>query len=310
MRRRSYRVVLVCTIVLAGCSGFGGSGPAGSGGEGEGSGEAVASVTPAPVPAAETPERLAPGLTSDGVANASALFAADSVVLRNRSFGVRTNRTIEYTNGTVRERTVGTVRVGPGGRNYSVRYEFRERPSPSNPDGPGVAWLGYYSGGERTLRALGFANGTTRYESVSTQVGASIQRSITRPGREYERLLEASETRVLDRSIRNGTSLYVLETSEIPPQYLGFYSGFEDSRNATLRVLVDERGLIRRHRLAYTARTEANVTVRVSETVRYTDLGATIVVRPPWYDDALRATNGTDSTTASAAIDSTTGGEA
>ena len=300
--------LLACLLVLAGCSGFSGAGP-----DSGGSDASRANVTPAPVPAVDTPERLAPGLTADGVTNASALADAHDAAVRRASVTVRSNRSIEYANGTLRQRTTGTVRVGRNGTAYAARYEFTGRPLWLDPDSPDIVRTGYYwSAGERTLRTVAFANETTRYEDLSAALGASVRRSLTRPGQEYERLLEDTETRVIARTTRNGRELYVVEASGMTSQYFSWYRGFENPRDATMRLLVDERGVVRRHRFAYTATIEATATVRIVERVRYTDLGNTTVERPPWYDEALRATNGTDvgdantTATTSASIDAST----
>ncbi|MFC6965212.1 hypothetical protein ACFQL7_28445 [Halocatena marina] len=94
-RRVPLSLGLVCLLVLAGCSGFGGSlrtSPS-------------PTISPADVPTDRTPttpqNQLAPGVLPSGVYNASALAAVHNRTLTNTSFTIRTNVTVTSPNGTV-----------------------------------------------------------------------------------------------------------------------------------------------------------------------------------------------------------------
>jgi hypothetical protein len=315
MKRAACIVSVVCLVVLGGCSGFaagpgpgpGAGGPQGDRSNGGGGGgtdrsEPAANVTPAPVPAVEKDRALAPRLDEAGVTNASTLAAAHEAALRETSYTVRTNRTRTDVNGTLRQRVRATVRVGPNG-SYNARYEFAQRPSWQATGGPAVVRIGYFAGDGQAIQAVALANGTTQYEVLPAELAASIRRSLAGRGERYERLLTGAKTRVASRTTRGDTRLFGVEATDVMVGYFGSAGPRGDPRDATLSLLVDERGLVRRHWLTYAASTETNATVRTTETVRYSDVGETTVERPPWYDAARRVmnrsveSNGTNRTT-------------
>jgi hypothetical protein len=292
MRREFCCVLLVVAIVSAGCSGF-----ATDGGSGEGKdGDPTVSVTPAPVPSVETRERLAPGLSDDGIENASALAAAHDFELRNRSFTLRMNQTVEYANGSLRGRTVGVVRVVPDGAAFRTNYTITGTPIASHTTDFELVRTERWFGGERGLAASTFANDTTNYDRFSAEFGSSIVRSFIDNGDRYARLLDGARTRVVGRTERDGKTFYRVAASDPSSTALARYPSLESAENATLEALVSSRGFVRAHRLAYRATTENGSTLRIVESVRYTDIGDTTVRRPPWYEEALRATNRTNAT--------------
>lgn len=68
---------------------------------------------------------------------------------------------------------------------------------------------------------------------------------------------------------------------------------YRNPRNITFRALIDSRGIVHEYRLAYTAtgtKTNTNVTTRIVETIRYTEIGSTNVERPSWYETANQST--------------------
>jgi len=299
------RATLAClfvagAVVLSGCGAFGGSAPE------------TRTVTPAPVPTTEpTPTpvpRLAPGITTRGVANASALAAAHDAVLRNASFTRRSNLTITYRNGTVRERRRAVTRLGAGHeRLFSVASGTNV---PAFVAGsPSVSVLGVkrnevYSNGTRALSAVTYANGTTAYSEVATEL---IHESFTDTDRAYlTRALGRTETRVVGPISRNDTTLYRVVATEAALSAVRPPPTYGSIRNVRFRALVDARGVLRERRVTYTATTANGTTVSVTRSIQYRQIGATTVGRPVWYEAAIEnTTNATNTRTTTNTRDAT-----
>jgi hypothetical protein len=105
VHRAFLRGLLVASVVLAGCGAVGPSGPP----------ERDPTVTPATVPL--TPP---PGLSEEGVVNASALVAAHAGLLDATAATRVSNRTVRYPNGTLRTENRTTL-SGPRARLVVVR---------------------------------------------------------------------------------------------------------------------------------------------------------------------------------------------
>jgi hypothetical protein len=298
------RATLAClfvagAVVLSGCGAFGGSAPE------------TRTVTPAPVPTTEpTPTpvpRLAPGITAEGVANASALAAAHDAVLQDASYTRRSNLTITYRNDTVRERRRVVTRVGAGHERLSSvasGTSVSAFVAGSPPVLLGAKRNEVYSNGTRALSAVTYANGTTAYYEIAT---GSVQESFADTDRAYlARALDRTETRVTGPISRNNTTLYRVLATEAalsavhpPPKYGSI-------RKVRFRALVDSSGVLRERRMSYTATTGNGTTVSVTRSVEYRKVGATTVERPAWYGAAIESiTNATNTTTAMDARDAT-----
>jgi len=257
----TWRPLVCCLLVLlAGCGGFAGNG------------EPTRTLTPAEVPtetATETPEpRLAPGMTEAGVVDPVSLAAAHATTLRKTAYTAVWNASEWTRDGTLRYRTTTSARVGTAQRRYhyvntNVRNGTTRR-------------VERWSDGDRAL--VRSANGTVTVargrdgQSLSPEQALPIDLTAERG---IERVFQAMETRVVDRTQVNGTTHYRLEGEGIQEPNL------TPLRNASLSAVVDERGVVHRYRLAYTT-TRGGETVRVVAVVRFREIGTTDVERPSW----------------------------
>jgi len=111
-----------------------------------------------------------------------------------------------------------------------------------------------------------------------------------------EKLFNTIETRVTGRTTSNGTTLYrVVGTNATNPVALGSAT-LQNPRNVTFRAVVTSQGVIREHRVSYTATTNDGP-VRVDRRVRYTDIGNTTIERPAWYEEAIENVSTTTTST-------------
>ena len=282
MSRTLAAIAVATLVVIAGCSAvFSDSG---------GGGESTPTVTPMAVPTDEpTPEptlgpntTLAPGLTGQGIENASALVAAHTARLRNTSFVTRTNTTGLATNGSVVLRRTDTLRAGPPGSGVYSVTELNGSPPSSSVATPvrTVIW----SNDGRLLVNGTYANGTTEYDRVNStglRYGASgaALRYILEP-------LGTANTSVTELE-RNGTTLYRVR---------GRVRDAERG-NVSVRLIVDAGGLIHKYRTSQRTTFDENVSRIVSER-RFSRIGtADAPERPSWVDEALNRTTSTSDRT-------------
>ena len=302
MKRAALAGALVCVLLLAGCSGFadgGSQSEAGVDGNEGATGVSSANVTPAPVPTIEPtpdpPTEVAPGITEAGVRNASALARAHDAILEDTNYTVIRNVTYRAANGTVLTHRRSVSRVGTDGRRC-VGRTWREA--------TGLRREAVWSSGERLLRARTYANGTRTYRRTEFET-ADRGRAIgagTGSG-QIDRVFTVAEVRVVDRYEHNGTVLYRLVSASAARSGTSATDRSDrDGRAVSAEALVTIQGLVRSYEFQQTLSDDLDGTTRIVVSTRYVDVGTTTVERPPWYDDALRATNGTKSTTASAAI--------
>jgi hypothetical protein len=279
MRRALGMVLIAVLVVLAGCSGV----------LGGGGGEPTETVTPAAVPTDEpTPTpvpRLAPGLTRQGIENASALIGAHTSLLQNRSFTQKSNTTGVAQNGSSLFQTISTSRSGPAGEKvYTVSERNGSYGSPSDLSFPVRTEV--WANDERLFRKRTYANGTATYDRFEQRYGAS--------GAGLIYLLEpfgTANTSVTTRE-RNGTTLYLVQGESQGE------SAFRQG-NVSLRLLVDSRGLIHSYRTVREIPSDESLARVVSET-RISKVGATDAPeRPSWVGEAMNRTtsvarNGTE----------------
>jgi hypothetical protein len=289
-------VAFVLAVVLAGCGGIADSGlepesdsvepgaeaEAGTEiGAGTGGGSASSIVTPAPVPAVSTPatrRSAAPGLTRSDVRNASLLADAHVDALSNTSYAVRQNVTRRSTDGRLRSRSVSVAR--PNGSRFRYAIDRFDRNRAGEPSEYRVE---RFFNGRRVLGAT-TRDGETTYSLDRDRNGSEARASVLGDptnARAVERLFDGFEMRVAGTTERNGSTLYTVVTTR--PQRLAPLA------NVTLRALVDRNGVIRAYCVSYTAdRGDSRVDIAVR--VAFTDLGATTVVRPVWYERAVENT--------------------
>lgn len=305
-------VVLTAALVLAGCSGFAGDRAGGNGTERNGvepPGEGDSGVTPAPVPTiegTETPRRLAPGLLETGVSDPGALLAAHRTVVEGEPYTVRAVVNATYTNGTTYYRSVVTARVAEGGE----RYDYTGTLLSAAADEGDRARYERWSDGRTTLTASLAANATAEIENASegtlradgnvtyrripVEFGRNAE--IHDPPPYSERIDEqigGAETVVRDRTDAVGPTYYIVSLTGARDLSAFADGRFRNVQNVSGRFLVSPEGFIREYRVTFTATSRSGKAVRVIESITYSSVGWTTVERPPWYDEALNATNGT-----------------
>ena len=278
--RPGLAVTFVCLVVLAGCGTGGSGGPRGT-------------VTPAPVPDGATPtsdraQRLAPGVTAEGVVAPTRLVTAHTAALRGRSFTTVRRAVTHGEDGGFRSEVVTRGRVGEDRRRLFVDRRA---------SGPLVRSIGLagrteqYVGERRTVRRE-TQNGTVRYSSdrrnPGTVAGTVLLSDIT-AGSTISLALHGMNFSVIPvEGASNGTRYRLVSTDITDSGTLIGLAG-ENARNVTFEATVTPDGLVTWFELSYTAdRGDSSVTV--VRTVAFEDVGTTTVERPPWF---ANATNGT-----------------
>jgi hypothetical protein len=266
MLARRALVGLLLVVTLAGCSGL--SSP------GDPTPTLSPAAVPTDVPTDRPPRRLAPGVTESGIVDASALAAAHAEVLTGARVTLRYNYTERALDGALRWRTVTTVRFGDDGR-----YRYARTDSDANGTARRVE---RWSDGERVVERQRVGDNTTveilrdaRGDPLAPDAALPVDRD---DGRGIEAVFDAVPTTVTGRERRNGTTYYRLSgTGPATPNP----TAIED---ASLRAVVDGRGLVHRYRLGYTIDRGDGPPGRVVGILRVTDLGETTVRRPGWAE--------------------------
>jgi predicted small secreted protein len=308
-RRTLPSLLLVCVLVLAGCSGLSGQGADGDAGiEGDGTGAGV-SVTPAPVPTVGRTEPsssgLPPGFTSQGVTDVDALFAAHRSALDNTTYSVRAVVNATHPNGTNYYRSAARARVTErdDGYYYSSRFDHPNRST--NTLVRYESWSGggtiltaltrrerATSGGNATADGEAAASRNTTYRAIRSEYETNTGLyGLPRYGERIAAQLGAAESSLRDRTDTAGPAYYALSLGSVR-DLQGLADGrFRDPQAASGRILVSPQGFVREYRLRYTATTPKGHTVRVTESITYSAVGRTTVTRPPWYETAIERTN-------------------
>lgn len=274
------RAALVAVLVLlAGCNGFAGTET-----------RTTASVTPAPVPS--SPD-YPPGVTENGVVDASRLASAHARAVSNQSYTLRSNRTVRYTNGTIRSRLTVSVQLAAN-RSYLVHARTTGDRAPTFLGRP-PANATFWSNGSQYVRAYTI-NGETTYNSfeppdqfiatwrywVST---AAFGGEGSFAQQKYEQTFSSVDTRITRvDSPRNETLFRVVGRPTGDPQFLP--ADISRVRNLTVVSLVTSAGLVRSYRVQYVGVVNGE-RVRVRWTVDYSRVGSTTIERPSWYGRAV-----------------------
>jgi hypothetical protein len=288
-----YSVILVVLLVLAGCSGFPGSGPDASN----------VRVTPADVPTDDRTAvprgQIAPGVTSTGVYNASALTHAHAQTLGNTSFTIRVNLTYHYTNGTQAGQTIGKLRVESGPPVLiQAHYRFAVqqsdiRRSNRSPAIAGDRWYGPDSRYGRTI----YANNTTSYRAIPERMHRDSSYDLTY-FRTINRTLSDVDTQVTQLT-RNGSTYYRIE-GPMKREYLSASSSNKQnsSQNNSQWLLIDSRGVIHEYHYTVTSLGPNETTMHRHYDVSFQRIGNTTVKQPAWVEKARNRTEPTNRTTA------------
>jgi hypothetical protein len=265
---------LVCLlVVLAGCGATTGGAPA------------TGTLTAAPVPT-ETPRTTAVPATTTSPPDAThPLVRNHRRATEGRSVTVRVDRTRRAENGTL----LGRDRVE--GRFAADRSQFRidsvttGRPTPSGAerlttlDGPGPANDGDGSAGRLDRRPP--------YVDVASELLPADPTLVDR----LPVLLGAPTVEVVGQL--DLKTYEVAVTTPVDPGRVAALEGVDAAENASLRLLIDQRGVVRYYRFSYTAVVDGR-RVTVVERVGFTRLGETGLDAPTdfsWTDGTIR--NGT-----------------
>lgn len=272
---RAGAVALACLLALAGCSAVpGGSTPQGT-------------LTPAPVPESPTDtERLAPGLTSEGVTGPLTLANAHGAALE-RSHRFHSNRTVRYRNGTVHARADQRTAVGPNGFRSTVSVAGRPGFVTSGPPTEATFWSNGTVLVERIQR-----DDDTRYRYLDDETynrGTGFYNSLRRPKPWWDHyaLFTAVESRVVDRSAVGGETRYTVVGERLrDPAVFGAAANVRQPENVSLRATVTERGLVRSFELSYDGTLRNGERVHVTRSVVYDLTAVSPIDRPSWFEAA------------------------
>lgn len=263
-----HTAALACLLVVAGCSGTPVADPS--------TVDEVA--TPAPVPTESLPEdRIAPGVSTDGIVDPERLADAHNEYLHERSYTRVSGTTYRFENGTVLARNTFNRSHAP-----ATNRQLLERDSVGGP-------------GPRT-NYTEWANGTVAVERIERD-GAVRYTWRERPDERYRHhgggiatFIAEQDPTVVGKRQANGTTEYVLVSRNATG--LRLLEQVEATRETTPRLVavVTREGLVRSAQVTVRGRYHGTP-VRVRLHYAITDVGETTVARPPWLDEARDATS-------------------
>ena len=261
--------VLALCLVTAGCTGFVGSDPAAS-----------ETVTPAPVPESP-PTAVAPGLSEEGVRDVDALVRAHVAGLSNTSYTVEHRRTVDGATGA--RRVDQTTRA-------EISAQYRSYTAVRTITGPAVTdqEIRTHSEDRRAIQwILGDGTNSSKIVADGRGIGAP-----PRPPREalffeptyHSRIralfLGANVTAVVpvhtgDAETR-GTRVVWVHANSAADRSQFPVAAADRVGDVSFTATVMPSGVVRSYDLQYTV-VRNGTTLRVTESLRYTDLGATTV---------------------------------
>lgn len=280
MREAHLRYLLAAALVVV--AGYGVYTAAPQAGESSAP-SATTAPTPTAVPTTEEPaEKLAPGLTSEGVTDVWALSSAHANQLRNTSYTAVSVGSTWNDNRSFVWNVYATTQASHA--NSSVYFTRNVSGTTSPTGGLGrnvVLWHNDTHSFTRYVRQ----NGTVTYrQTTPTQDllrGNPATESFVAP------LFGSTNTTIVERIERNGTTLYrVISTSQPESETA---AGIDRS-NHSVSALVDSSGLVHRYQLSYDIHQAADSTLHISRTWRLTGVGSTTVTKPEWVDEARKET--------------------
>jgi hypothetical protein len=233
---------------------------------------------------------IPPGLSENGVQDASALASAHREILRDQSRTVEVTETIRYENGSLRGSKRATYRVDPASGIATAVVE----PTVSGglfapPFLPSAATLEFYRNGTTVLAKV--TNDTT-----SKRLPVQGTEGSLRSPKMVPTLLTATNLQYNGTVKRDGETLYCLEATAPEDEALvakTVLSGrrYDELRNVTFRALVTDDGLVRKYTVEYAVfktegykfpETEEGQVIRGTRTVTFESVGTTSVERPAW----------------------------
>lgn len=232
---------------------------------------------------------MPPGLSENGVQNASALTLAHQEVLETNSYTVTVRETNRYENGSLRGSKRVTYRVDPDTRTALKILE----PELSNglfapPNLPSNTVKFYRNG--TTVHVRG-SNATTTEHVTVTEAESSLRSPKMVPP-----LLTGVDLQYNGTVERNGTTLHRIESTAVEDTSLVARTVLSQRRydellNVSFQALVTEDGLIKEYTVEYAVMktegykfpdSEGEQVIRGSRTVTFESIGSTEVDRPRW----------------------------
>lgn len=134
---------------------------------------------------------------------------------------------------------------------------------------------------------------TYRYVPPGAYAGARFYGTLRRPKSWFDPYLPLAAV-ALELADRRRTSegwVYRLVGERVfRPDLLASGTEVADPHDVRLVVRVTDEGLIRSYRFTYEGRVDGRA-VRVVRRVEFSGVGTTTVERPPWYDEAVNASD-------------------
>lgn len=268
MRRAIGVVLLLAMLAIAGCSNLVGSGP-----------DAQQTLTPVPVSNDSTgvggaDDRIAPGLTTDGIVDSRRFLRNHAALLANSSYTLRRRVSRQYPNGSIRSTSETVIH-----RNTTAVRVRHSRTVYRGANGT-VTGVERWSTNGTTYTALLRENGT-RYERSTATDGAGTVLETAEYSESLGQILMHLPVAVGAPTEVDGTTVYPVAVTERRDVF--------PLRNVSFTGNVTERGIITEYRLEYEVFRDGipiSVTVRNSVTT-----GPTTVDRPDWLPEAINATS-------------------
>lgn len=284
-------VLLVGSLLLAGCSGFSDS-PAST----TGTTDSAATTETTSVDSTTTTESsdrtrtttsnadLPPGVSEDGLADAGKLADAHRTNLANVSFTYSAVTHIESENGTQIGQAVERAQVGP----ERSRVNYTQSGWGTSMAGYGIDALRVYSNGSVTFRnASEYEGGYVRSDGYPYSSDRFVR------GEHVREVFGSLETTSVEAVQRNGETMYRIRgEGENRTFTVARADGSVDvlATNTSVVALVKSDGTV--HELVYSYNfTRGDASGYRKRAVSYSAIGTTTVERPTWVDDATNATS-------------------
>ncbi|WP_435195255.1 hypothetical protein [Natronomonas sp. EA1] len=260
--------LLALLLVLAGCSALAPGGDT----------TPEPTLTPAPVPedtpspTRAPPERLAPGLTTAGVDNATALAAAHATRL-NGTYVLRRNVTVRNTNINVVARSRSVIRDNGTHERYQYTPLF---------GGPRLEY--YHTNGTAWRRSV--ENGTVTYDRTTLEPwfdGSAF---------DITTLLARTDARVVDRERAGATRRYELVARDVDEQVVFTPEGIRNVTAVTVAasVVSDSNGTHVEHFVIWYRGEHERQPVTAELRLRFTPRDRLAVPAPAWLPEARNRT--------------------
>lgn len=244
----------------------------------------AAATTPTRTPTpttTESAEELAPGLTDEGVTDASNLSDAHTNRLRNTSYTVVAVQTTWNENRSIYWTVDSHARVSTGGS--PVHFVWNTSGVPPDPSTFGSDVAIWHNDTHSFTRYVD-RNGTANYSRSAPE--QDMLGSTPGRGAFIRSIFGAVNTTVVERIDHDETTLYRVVSTSQPRWEL---VSDRPRSNYTLSALVDSSGLVHRYQVSYDVHVDDS-THHVSRTWRLSAVGSTTADQPVWIDEAKNAT--------------------